>query len=104
MVWGHISGIKSDGEVHTAQEMRFRYRRDGDEGGGVGHTGRVLRGAEYGDAVGRGAEGFDAFIGLLAVVEAGGHAMEAEVWVGHEDWRGPLGGGDRVVGFNVAVH
>lgn len=61
--------------------------------------------AEHGDGgvVGH-AEGFDAFEGLLAVVEGGGHAVDLEVGGFDEGWGGPLLGFGAVVGFDVAVH
>lgn len=68
------------------------------------HAGCILGGAENGNAgVGGEAKGFDAFEGLLAVVEDGSHAVDPEVGVGDELGRGPLAGGDAVVGFDVAV-
>ena len=70
----------------------------------MGHAGSILRRAEDGDAVIGGPESFNAFVGLLAVVEGGGHAMEAEVGVCDEFGRGPLAGADGVVGFDVAVY
>ena len=56
------------------------------------------------DGVVGGAESFEALIGLLAVVEAGGHAMDAEEGVGDEFWGGPLSGLLGVVAFDVAVY
>lgn len=50
-----------------------------------------------------GAEGFEAFVALLAVVEAGGHAVDAEEGGGDEFGRGPLAGFLGVVGFDMAV-
>ena len=48
----------------------------------------VLLGTEDLDAPGGGAEGFLAFVALLAVVEAGGHAVNGEVGRGDEaGWR-----------------
>jgi len=40
---------------------------------------------------------------LLAVIEAGGHAVDGEVGGGDEGGAGPLVGLDGVVGFDVAV-
>ena len=104
MMRGDISRIKSDSEMYTAQKMRFGYWRYGNEGGGVGHTGRISRGAEDGNAIGRGAEGFNTLIGLLTVIEGRSHTVEAKVWIGDKLWRAPLGSGYRVVGFDVAIH
>ena len=69
------------------------------------HSGCVILGSEYRDGVvGGRAEGFHSFVGLLAVVEAGGHAVDGEVGGGYEGWFGPLAGFDAVVGFDVAVY
>lgn len=68
------------------------------------HAGCILGGAEDGDAVIGSAERFDTLVGLLAVVEGRGHAMEAEVGICDKFWRRPLAGVDRVVGFDVAVY
>jgi hypothetical protein len=40
---------------------------------------------------------------LLAVVEGGCHAVQAEVGVGDEGGRSPLASFDGVVGFDMAV-
>ena len=40
---------------------------------------------------------------MLAVVQTGGEAVEAEVWVAHEGGSGPFVGFGGVVGFDVAV-
>lgn len=45
----------------------------------MSHAAGVLLWAEDGKAVLRSAEGFDAFIGLLAVVEGRGHTVDGEV-------------------------
>jgi hypothetical protein len=49
------------------------------------------------------AEGFEAFVALLAVVEAWGHAVDAEVWGGDEGGGGPFAGLFGVGGLDVAV-
>ena len=64
----------------------------------------VVGGAENGYGVGGRAEGFHAFVGLLAVVEGWRHAMKAQVGVCDEGGRGPLAGFDGVVGFDVPVY
>ena len=53
------------------------------------HALGVEGGAEDGDFVRGGADGFEAFVGLHAVVEGGGEAVEAEVGVGDERRGGP---------------
>ena len=68
------------------------------------HAACIHAGAEDGDGrVVRGAEGFEAFVALLAVVEAWGHAVDAEVGRGDELGGGPLACLFRVGGFDVAV-
>lgn len=67
------------------------------------HALGVLAGPKDGEAVFGSAEGFDAFVCLLAIVQAGGHAVDGEVWGAHEGWGAPLGGFDAVVTFDVAV-
>lgn len=103
MMWRHISRIQRHGQVYAFDEMLHRNRRYSDKRSGVGHSGGIFRGTEDGDAVIRGTESFDAFERLLAVVQGGGHAMEAKIRVCDESWRGPLAGVDGVVGFDVAI-
>lgn len=60
--------------------------------------------AENGDGgVVWGAEGFEAFVTLLAVVEAWSHAVDAQVRRGDEFGGGPLACFFGVGGFDVAV-
>ena len=90
--------------MHRLEEDGFWELRDGDEGCGVLETGSVVLGAEDVDClVVGGAEGFHALVGLLTIVEAGGHAMDTEERGGDESWFGPLAGLDAVVRFDVAV-
>ena len=71
----------------TACEKQFLgHRRYGDERGGVDHALGVLAGPKDGEAVFGGAEGFDAFVRLLAIVQARGHAVNGEVWGADEGW------------------
>lgn len=77
---------------------------NGDEVCGVLHAESVFGGAEDLDGVVGGTEGLQALIGLLAVVEAGGHAVDAKEGVGDEFWGGPLSGLLGVVAFDVAVY
>jgi len=89
--------------VYSFQEYVLGHRWDGYERCGVLETGCVAVGTEYGNFVGGGSECFHAFVGLLAVVEGGGHAVEAEVGVGDEFGGRPLSSFGAVVGFYVAV-
>lgn len=50
------------------------------------HALGVLAGPKDGEAVFGGAEGFDAFVCLLAIVQARGHAVNGEVWGADEGW------------------
>ena len=67
--------VRGDGSSDCVDEHGFRDGWDGDEARGVLHALGVAVGAEDCDAsmrMGRGrgvAEGFEAFVGLLAVVE-----------------------------------
>ena len=68
------------------------------------HATGVLAWAEDGKAVVGGAKGFDAFVGLLPVVEARSHAVNGEVGRTDEGWGAPLRGLNAVVGFDVTVY
>jgi hypothetical protein len=75
-----------------------------DKGGRVLHTASIHIRTENGDGrVVGSAEGFETFVALLAVVEAWGHAVDAEVWGGDEGGGGPFSGLFGVGGFDVAV-
>ena len=89
--------------MHAFEEQQFGDRRDGDERCGVREAFGVVGGAEDGYGVVWAAEGFHAFIGLLAVVEGGCHAVEAQVGVCYEFRGRPLACFDGVVGFDVAI-
>jgi len=89
--------------VYGFREYLLGDRRDGYERCRVLQTGGVAVRPEDGDFVIGGSEGFEAFVGLLTVVEGRGHAVETEVGVCDEFWRGPLFSFDAVVGFDVAV-
>lgn len=101
---GHVRGVEGDGGVDGFDEDVLWDLGDGDEVCGVLHAEGVFGGAEDLDGVVGSAEGFEALIGLLAVVEAGGHAVDAEEGVGDEFWGGPLSGLLGVVAFDVAVY
>ena len=86
-------GIQADGEVDALVEQVDGDFGDGDEFGRVLHALGVHGGAEDGDAlVVRGPERFQAFVALLAVVEARGHAMDPQVGILDETGRGPFAG------------
>jgi hypothetical protein len=72
-----ILGVQADGELDTLLEVLDRDMGDGDGGGRVLHTLGVLLRAENVDGlVVRGAVGFQSLVALLAVVEAGCHAVD----------------------------
>lgn len=101
---GHESGVEGYCGVDGFDEDVLRYLGDGDEVCGVLHAEGVFGRAEDLDGVVGGAEGLQALIGLLAVVEPGGHAVDAEEGVGDEIRGGPLSGLLGVVAFDVAVY
>lgn len=70
----------------------------------MSHATSVSAGSEDCKTVVRCAEGFDALVGLLTVVEAGSHTVDGQVGGADEGRGGPLGGLDAVVGFDVTVH
>lgn len=103
-MWGDKLGVPCDGHVDGFEEELFRRGRHGDEGGAVLHSARVHGGAEEVDTtVIWGAEGFEALVALLAVVEAWGEAVDREVGRDDEFGGSPDAGVDAVVGLDVAV-
>ena len=83
--------------------MRFRYRRDRDKSGRVGHSFCIGRGAEDGDLIICCSKCFDTFKSLLGVVQSRCHAMDAEVGVLDELGFVPFAGLSVVVGFYMAI-
>ena len=82
--------------------MLFGDRGNGDVGCGMGHAAGVLIRAEYDNfLVARQAEAFYAFVGLLAVIEGGGHAVDSKEGIGVEDGGAPLFGFEGVVRFDM---
>jgi hypothetical protein len=74
----NILGVQADGELDALLEVLDRDVGDGDGGGRVLHALGVLLGTEDVDGlVVGGAVGFQALVALLAVVEAGGHAVDS---------------------------
>ena len=69
--------VQADGELDALLEVLDRDVGDGDGGGRVLHTlGILLRTEDVDGLVVRGAVGFQALVALLAVVEAGCHAVD----------------------------
>lgn len=102
--WDEL-GVQRDGQVHASREVRLRHGGNADEGRAVLHALRVLVGPEDLDFFVRGrSEGFEPFVALLAVVEARGHAVDAEIGVFDELGGAPLAGADGVGGGDVAIH
>ena len=83
--------------------MGFRYRRDRDESGRVGHSFCIGHGAEDGYLIIWGSECFDTFKSLLSVVQSRGHAMDAEVGIFDELGVAPSASLSVVVGFDMAI-
>jgi len=103
-VRGYILCIEAYSQMHTSPKHLHRHFRDRDKRGRMLHSLSVLLGAKDVDGlVGGVAEGFEAFVALLAVVEGGGHAVEAEEGGGDEGGGGPLVRFLGEVAFNVAV-
>lgn len=101
----HELSIERHGQVHTLQEVIGWDGRDGNAFCGPLHAGCVLGGAEDGDGlVAWVTEGFETFVALLAVVEAGGHAVEGEVGRAHKAGGGPFAGGLGVGRLDVSVY
>lgn len=100
----HEAGVEGDGGANRLQEDV-----DGDLGHGRYFSGVLeARGvsvwAEDGDDLVAGrAEGLEALVGLLAVVEGRRHAVDAHEGVGHEAERRPFARRFGVRGFDVAI-
>lgn len=78
--------------------------RHSNKASGLLHTLRVLVWTEYRNAlVVGGTQGFKSFVALLAVVEAGSHAVDTEEGGGDELRGSPFSGMDGVGGLDVAV-
>ena len=90
--------------MDTFESMRDWNLRYGNEGSRVGQPGRVLGGAEYGNAVVWCTERFDTFEGLLSIVDSRGHAVKADVRVCNETRRTPFSSLARVMRLDVPVH
>lgn len=67
------------------------------------HPGGIQGRAEDVDLILRGAECFDAFICLLAIIESWGKAMNAKERILDELRFAPLAGLDAVVGLNMSI-
>ena len=90
--------------MHTFLEMIHRHFRYAYEACTMLHALSVLLGSEDVDGLVIGtSEGFQSFVALLAIVEAGCHAMNAQERVFDESGRSPLAGLDGIVGLDVAV-
>lgn len=98
------AGVEGDGGLDGVEEEGLGDARHGDDVGGVLEAQGVLVRAEDVDCgvTGR-AEGLEALVGLLAVVEGRGHAVDAHEGVRDELEGGPLAGRDGVGGLDVAV-
>lgn len=100
-----VSCVETHGQLDAFVEEVYGNGGHADKGRAVLHALGVLLRPEDGDArvIGR-AEGFQAFVALHSVVEAGRHPVEAQEGVAHEFGRCPLPGGDGVVRFDVPVY
>lgn len=104
LVRRHELGVEPHGGAARGDEHVLGDGGHGGDGGGVLHAGGVAVRAEDLEAgVAGGAEGLEPLVGLLAVVEGRGHAVDADVGVGDELEGGPLACLLGPVGLDVAV-
>ena len=96
--------IPGDGEFYAFQEVLLGDGRDGDVAGGDGEAVGVVFWTEEQDIAVWVTVGFQAFVGLLAVVESRGEAVDLEVGVFDEGGLAPFSSGDGVGGLDVAVN
>lgn len=100
----HPLGVEGDGGLASVDEEVDRHRRDGDALAAVLHAGGVAVGAEDLDGGVAGcAEGLEALVDLLTIVEGGRHAVEADEGVGDKLQGRPFAGLLGVVGLDVAI-
>lgn len=97
-------GVKRDGRLDGVKEQLLGHDGARDKLGRALHAHRVPVGAEHRNLVIGRAEGLQALVGLLAVIQSGRHAVEPDVRVGDELEGRPFARLDRVVRFDVAIH
>lgn len=103
LVGRDVPRVQRHGGLDSVEEQAGRHRRAGYELGRVLQPQSIAVGSEHLDLVGRRAEGLQPLVGLLAVVEGRGHAMDADIGVGHELERGPLARRFGVVGLDMSI-
>lgn len=104
LVGRDVAGVEGDGGLDGLEEEGLGDAGHGDDVGRVLEADGVLVRAEDVDGVvAGGAEGLEALVGLLAVVEGRGHAVDAHEGVRDELEGRPLAGRDGVGGLDVAV-
>lgn len=104
LVGGHEARVERHGGLARLHEEVFRHGRHAHDLGRVLHAHGVLVRAEQRNLlVARQAEGLEALVGLLPVVEGRRHAVDADEGVRHILERRPLAGVHRVRRFDVAV-
>lgn len=103
LVGRDVLGIEGDGSLYGVEEQVSRDGRAADEGGRVLHADGVAVGAEDLNVAGGGAECLETLIGLLAVVQGRGHAVDADEGVRDELGSSPFPRLDRVVALDVAI-
>lgn len=84
LVRGHVLSIEGDGGLDSIDEEVVGDGRAGDELSRVLHAGGVAVRTEDLDVARGGAEGLEALIGCLAVVEGRGHSVDPDEGVRHE--------------------
>lgn len=104
VVGWHPLGIEGDGRLAGVDKHVDWNRRDRDALGAVLHAGGIAVGAENLDGRVAGcAEGLEALVDLLAVVEGGCHAVDTDEGVGDELQGRPFPGLVGVAGLDVAI-
>ena len=98
-----VLGVERHGGPHGVEEELLGHGGHADDGRGVLHALGVAVGPEDGYGVVGEAEGLEALVRLLAVVERRRHAVQAHVRVRHEPEGAPFPGRHGVGRFDMAV-
>lgn len=105
VVWRHPLCVEGDGGTTGIYKHIDRHGGHGDKLGTVLHANGVAIGSkDLNRAIAGCSESFETFVGLLAVVEGGSHAMYADVGVGDKLEGCPFAGLVGVVGLDMAVN
>lgn len=88
--------------MNTVHENILRYGWDADGLRGACHSESILSRAEDLNPVVLGSESLHAFVGLLTIIQGGGHAMDAKVRVSDELRCGPFSTLDTIMRLDMA--